>query len=94
MQQFEEWISNLRHHRLYRQHEISFGSKDVPKLIDVTTPVDDFSPVPSPLLSPGSPGKAYSFTALSITVLVRSLPSPPLPNCCHLVIMERYIAIL
>lgn len=52
--QFEEWIAQFRHHRLYRQHEISFGTKDAPRLVDVTTPINDYSPLMSPL-SPASP---------------------------------------
>ncbi|XP_015919304.1 oxysterol-binding protein-related protein 6 isoform X2 [Parasteatoda tepidariorum] len=36
--QFQEWVNQLRHHRLYRQHEISFGTREAPK---ITTPVDE-----------------------------------------------------
>ena len=53
----------MRHHRLYRQNEISFGSKEVPKLTDVTdvpTPEDFATPVTSPV-SPGrSEGLGFS----------------------------------
>lgn len=38
--QFQQWISQLRHHRLYRQHELAFGSRDAPKM---TSPVGDDS---------------------------------------------------
>ncbi|XP_064466170.1 oxysterol-binding protein-related protein 6-like [Ornithodoros turicata] len=38
--QFQQWISQLRHHRLYRQHEIAFGSRDAPKM---TSPVAEDS---------------------------------------------------
>lgn len=40
---FEEWIQRLKHHRLYRQHEISFGTKESPKLTEITSPAEDIS---------------------------------------------------
>ena len=46
---FEIWVSKLREHRLFRQHEISFGTKETPKLTDVATPVNDFTPITSPV---------------------------------------------
>uniref|UniRef100_A0A131YP84 Oxysterol binding protein 3 n=1 Tax=Rhipicephalus appendiculatus TaxID=34631 RepID=A0A131YP84_RHIAP len=30
--QFQQWVSQLQHHRLYRQHEITFGSREAPKM--------------------------------------------------------------
>ena len=54
-QQFEELTKQLKQHRLYRQHELTYGTKDAPKLVDVPTPVDDCSPITTPL-SPDSPG--------------------------------------
>ncbi|VDI09936.1 oxysterol-binding protein-related protein 3/6/7, partial [Mytilus galloprovincialis] len=38
---FEEWIQRLKHHRLYRQHVIAFGTKESPKLTDITSPTED-----------------------------------------------------
>lgn len=35
---YQDWVSQLRHHRLYRQHEISYGSREAPK---ITTPVEE-----------------------------------------------------
>ncbi|KAK2189996.1 hypothetical protein NP493_89g01015 [Ridgeia piscesae] len=46
---FDTWVSKLWEHRLYRQHEIAFGTKETPKLTDVATPVDDFTPIASPV---------------------------------------------
>ncbi|KAG8198634.1 hypothetical protein JTE90_026530 [Oedothorax gibbosus] len=43
--QFDDWVNELRHHRLYRQHEISFGTREAPK---ITTPVEEM-PVPFPM---------------------------------------------
>ncbi|CAN8000555.1 unnamed protein product [Ixodes pacificus] len=44
--QFQQWVPQLRHHRLYRQHEIAFGSREAPKM---TSPaVEDTSTVPTP----------------------------------------------
>ncbi|XP_022249828.1 oxysterol-binding protein-related protein 3-like isoform X2 [Limulus polyphemus] len=43
--QFQQWIEQLREHRLYRQYEIAYGSKEAPK---ITTPVEEvptFDPV-------------------------------------------------
>ncbi|EEC04850.1 oxysterol-binding protein 3, putative, partial [Ixodes scapularis] len=49
--QFQQWVPQLRHHRLYRQHEIAFGSREAPKM---TSPaVEDTSTVPTP-------GESYS----------------------------------
>lgn len=43
--QFQQWVPQLRHHRLYRQHEIAFGSREAPKM---TSPaVEDTSAVPN-----------------------------------------------
>ncbi len=51
---FDEWVSRLRHHRLYRQHEMAYGTRDAPRLTDVTSPVDDLTPIISPI-SPAVP---------------------------------------
>ncbi|XP_014671473.1 PREDICTED: oxysterol-binding protein-related protein 6-like [Priapulus caudatus] len=43
---FEGWVKQLRHHRLYRQHELSYGVHDLPRLIDIQSPTKDLaSPV-------------------------------------------------
>ncbi|KAJ8320036.1 hypothetical protein KUTeg_001623 [Tegillarca granosa] len=42
---FEEWLSRLRHHRLYRQHEISYGTKDTPRLTDIASPAEELPPL-------------------------------------------------
>ena len=40
---FDRWIEQLRVHRLYRQHEFAYGTRDAPRLTDVTSPVvEDF----------------------------------------------------
>lgn len=44
--QFQDWVAQLRHHRLYRQHEIAFGTRDAPK---ITTPVDELPGVSFPI---------------------------------------------
>ena len=54
-QQFDEWIRKLRHHRLYRQHEMAYGTHDAPRLVDVTSPVDDLTPITSPGVTPVLP---------------------------------------
>ncbi|XP_025080821.1 oxysterol-binding protein-related protein 6-like isoform X2 [Pomacea canaliculata] len=50
---FEEWLTRLRHHRLYRQHEIAYGTKETPRLTEVTSPAED-APLP-PLASANLP---------------------------------------
>jgi len=67
---FEEWIAQLRHHRLYRQHEISFGSFEAPKYIQLNSPVDESSPLMTSPMSPGSPGKCLNFVFLRNAVVV------------------------
>ncbi|XP_064646060.1 oxysterol-binding protein-related protein 6-like isoform X3 [Lineus longissimus] len=61
---FEEWVQKLKHHRLYRQHEIAFGTKDAPKLTDIQSPVDDqlppFPPVPETVR--GELARTFSLT--------------------------------
>ncbi|XP_070185405.1 oxysterol-binding protein-related protein 3-like [Littorina saxatilis] len=42
---FEEWLTRLRHHRLYRQHEIAYGTKESPRLVDLKSPTEDI-PIP------------------------------------------------
>ena len=32
---FEEWVQNLRNHRLYRQNELNYGSRDAPLLTQI-----------------------------------------------------------
>jgi hypothetical protein len=46
---FDEWLSQMRHHRLHRQHELAFGTTSAPKLTDVSTPVEDLTPITSPV---------------------------------------------
>ena len=63
---FDRWIEQLRVHRLYRQHEFAYGTRDAPRLTDVTSPVvEDFR---SPLTSPGqnSPGEFTASIRLSL----------------------------
>ena len=36
---FGEWISRLSNHRLYRQHEINFGTKESPRLTEIASPL-------------------------------------------------------
>ncbi|KAL8587462.1 hypothetical protein ACOMHN_062195 [Nucella lapillus] len=43
---FEEWLSKLRHHRLYRQHEIAYGTKESPRLTDLQSPAEDMAMPP------------------------------------------------
>lgn len=38
---FDEWLARLRHHRLYRQNEIAYGSKESPRLTEITSPTDE-----------------------------------------------------
>ncbi|GFR94094.1 oxysterol-binding protein [Elysia marginata] len=39
---FDQWLKRLRHHRLYRQHELIYGTNnDIPRLSDVTSPVEE-----------------------------------------------------
>ncbi|XP_076446701.1 oxysterol-binding protein-related protein 3-like isoform X2 [Babylonia areolata] len=40
---FEEWLNKLRHHRLYRQHEIAYGTKESPRLTDLQSPAEDMA---------------------------------------------------
>ena len=47
-EEYESWVSYLRQHRLYRQNEIAYGSKDAPRL---TT---DLSTTASSPLTPNS----------------------------------------
>ena len=46
---YDEWLNKLRHQRLYRQHEIAYGTRDAPRLTDVATPVEDLTPITSPV---------------------------------------------
>ncbi|XP_070570734.1 oxysterol-binding protein-related protein 6-like isoform X2 [Ptychodera flava] len=46
---FDKWVAKLRSHRLYRQHQLQFGSKRMPNLVNIASPsTDHFS---SPLLA-------------------------------------------
>ncbi|XP_060579182.1 LOW QUALITY PROTEIN: oxysterol-binding protein-related protein 6-like [Ruditapes philippinarum] len=38
-QVFEDWLTRLRNHRLYRQHEIAYGTKESPKLTEISAPM-------------------------------------------------------
>ncbi|XP_052236772.1 oxysterol-binding protein-related protein 3-like isoform X2 [Dreissena polymorpha] len=40
---FDDWLTRLRLHRLYRQHEIAYGTKESPKLTELnpTMPADE-----------------------------------------------------
>ncbi|XP_064598083.1 oxysterol-binding protein-related protein 6-like isoform X2 [Liolophura sinensis] len=42
---FNEWLAKLKHHRLYRQHEISYGTKETPRLTDLTSPSEEIIPL-------------------------------------------------
>ncbi|XP_071101233.1 oxysterol-binding protein-related protein 6-like [Haliotis cracherodii] len=42
---FEEWLAKFRHHRLYRQHEISYGTKESPRLTEITSPTEELPPL-------------------------------------------------
>ena len=50
-------------HRLYRQHEFTYGTSDAPKLTDVSTPVEDLTPV-----SPVSPGRLSALIPVVVYV--------------------------
>ncbi|XP_077997376.1 oxysterol-binding protein-related protein 3-like [Glandiceps talaboti] len=39
---FEKWVAKLRSHRLYRQHQLQFGSKDVPHLVNIASPTVEY----------------------------------------------------
>ncbi|RWS31220.1 oxysterol-binding protein-related protein 3-like protein, partial [Leptotrombidium deliense] len=47
--QFLQWVSQLKHHRLYRQHEIAFGSKLKPQGYRRGVPIVGVAPVMSPV---------------------------------------------
>ncbi|BFZ21724.1 hypothetical protein BsWGS_24762 [Bradybaena similaris] len=38
---FEELLNRLRHHRLYRQHELVYGVKDASRQIEITSPAEE-----------------------------------------------------
>ncbi|CAL1543618.1 unnamed protein product [Lymnaea stagnalis] len=38
---FDEWLKQLRHHRLYRQHEYMYGTKDSTRLSEINSPVEE-----------------------------------------------------
>ncbi|WAR09926.1 OSBL6-like protein [Mya arenaria] len=44
-QVFDDWLNKLREHRLYRQHEIAYGTKESPRLteLNATSPVEDLN---------------------------------------------------
>ncbi|XP_029641137.1 oxysterol-binding protein-related protein 6 isoform X9 [Octopus sinensis] len=46
-QLFEEWLSRLTHHRLYRQHEITYGTKDQPRLTELASPTEEITSLPT-----------------------------------------------
>ncbi|ESP01675.1 hypothetical protein LOTGIDRAFT_139282, partial [Lottia gigantea] len=57
---FDEWLVRLRHHRLYRQHEIAYGTKETPRLTEITSPTEDT--VISPLASANFAEKSRSLS--------------------------------
>lgn len=40
-QHFDEWLKRLHHHRLYRQHELEYGTKEAPRMIEITSAVEE-----------------------------------------------------
>ncbi|XP_033728021.1 oxysterol-binding protein-related protein 6-like isoform X1 [Pecten maximus] len=50
---FDEWLNRLRHHRLYRQHELAYGTKDSPRLTEITSPTEELPPLTASLNFPG-----------------------------------------
>ena len=71
---FDEWVQKFRHHRLYRQHELNFGTKDAPKLTEVTAAMEGFTPVTSPV----SPGRLYARQCTQRTPYAHHLLIQPL----------------
>ncbi|KAL3855883.1 hypothetical protein ACJMK2_015080 [Sinanodonta woodiana] len=51
-QTFDQWLEKLRHHRLFRQHEIAFGTKETPRLTEITSPTEDLPPLTASLNLP------------------------------------------
>ncbi|XP_069107379.1 oxysterol-binding protein-related protein 6-like [Argopecten irradians] len=49
---FDEWLNRLRHHRLYRQHELAYGTKDSPRLTEITSPTEELPPLTASLNFP------------------------------------------
>lgn len=50
VKEFDEWTTHLRHHRLHRHHEISYGAKEVQHLVAAPfPPAKEFSSLSSPL---------------------------------------------
>ncbi|XP_077866264.1 oxysterol-binding protein-related protein 3-like, partial [Saccoglossus kowalevskii] len=43
---FQKWVTKLRGHRLYRQHHIAFGSKDVSHLVNIASPTVEYYSTP------------------------------------------------
>lgn len=57
---FDEWLNVFKHHRLYRQHEIAYGTKESPKLTEITSPVEDLN-------RPFSPGTYIHSVVLDVS---------------------------
>ncbi|XP_050388656.1 oxysterol-binding protein-related protein 6 isoform X1 [Patella vulgata] len=57
---FDNWIDRIRHHRLYRQHEIAYGTKESPRLTEISSPIEDI--VISPLATANLPEKSRTLT--------------------------------
>ncbi|KAK8768822.1 hypothetical protein V5799_014715, partial [Amblyomma americanum] len=63
--QFQQWVSQLQHHRLYRQHEITFGSREAPKM---TSPAAEDSAT-----LPGANGPSgFELSSLSSPMLLEN----------------------
>lgn len=58
-QLFEDWLAQLTHHRLYRQHEITYGTKDQPRLTELTSPTEEITQLPA---CANLPEKARTFS--------------------------------
>lgn len=63
--QFQQWVSQLQHHRLYRQHEITFGSREAPKM---TSPAAEDSSA----LSGANGPSGFELSSLSSTMLLEN----------------------
>ncbi|XP_035826525.1 oxysterol-binding protein-related protein 6 [Aplysia californica] len=42
---FDDWLKRLRHHRLYRQHEIAYGPSDSKRIHHVLSPTEEIPPL-------------------------------------------------
>ncbi|XP_052827241.1 oxysterol-binding protein-related protein 6 isoform X2 [Octopus bimaculoides] len=73
-QLFEEWLSRLTHHRLYRQHEITYGTKDQPRLTELASPTEEITSLPT---SANLPEKARTLSMGKESVRQASLKGRP-----------------